>query len=212
MQGLVKFFIKSLYRVQIRKDINESCYCKSKHWMKTEFDENVLGYWNLPNESYIVKKRKDNGLDDDDYDIKNTLPAHLGAFILSNSKRISNNCIRENNGIYINIIFYTDSDSLYVEKRYWDVLDKAKLVGKNLCQGKNDYKTGGIFYGSFLGAKIKYCLTIDEFSIDQEHKTFKGFNDSKRLLDQFHYFKMIEGKKYRLFYQNLGENRLIVVL
>ena len=44
-------------------------------------------------------------------------------------------------------------------------LDKAHLVGKNLCQGKNDYKTGGIFYALFLAPKIKYCLTINELGI-----------------------------------------------
>ena len=26
-------------------------------------------------------------------------------------------------------------------------------MGKNLCQCKNDYKTGGIFYGLFLAPK-----------------------------------------------------------
>ena len=84
-QGLVKLNMNSLYGVQIRKDINESYYCKSENWMKTEFDENVLNYWRLPNGNYIVKMKKDDGLDDDS-DIKNTLPAVLGAFILSNSK------------------------------------------------------------------------------------------------------------------------------
>ena len=53
--------------------------------METEFDENVLDYWRLPNGNYIVKTRKNDGVDHD-CDIKNTLPAHLGAFILSNSK------------------------------------------------------------------------------------------------------------------------------
>ena len=74
-------------------------------------------------------------------------------------------------------------------------MDKAKLVGEELCQGKNDYKTGGFFYGLFLAPKIKYCLTIDDYGIIQEHKTFKGFNDSKRLLDRSQYFKMIDGEK-----------------
>ena len=32
--------------------------------MKTEYDENVLYHWKLPNENYIVKMRKDEGLDD----------------------------------------------------------------------------------------------------------------------------------------------------
>ena len=44
MQGLVKLVMNSLYGVQIRKDINETYYCKSEYWMKTEFDENVLDY------------------------------------------------------------------------------------------------------------------------------------------------------------------------
>ena len=80
-------------------------------------------------------------------------------------------------------------------KKNWDVLDKAKLVGEELCRGKSDYKTGGIFYGLFLAPNIKFCLTIDKYGNIQEHKTFKGFNDNKRLIDRSQYFKMIEGKK-----------------
>ena len=83
---------------------------------------------------------------------------------------------------------------MYIGKKYWDVLDKANLVGEELCQSKNDYETGGIYYGLFLAPKINYCLTIDGYGIIQEHKTFKGFNDSKRLLDRSQYFKMIEGE------------------
>ena len=162
--------------------------------MKTEFDENVLDYWKLPNGNYIEKIKKDDGLHDD-CDIKKTLPAVLGAFILSNSKRIMNIFNGGINGYYNNSIYYGDTDSLYVEKKYWDVLDKTNLVGEGLCQGKNDYKTGGIFYGLFLALKVKYCLTIDGYGIIQEHKTFKGFTASKRLLDRSQYFKMIEGQK-----------------
>ena len=62
--------------------------------MKTEFDENVLDYWKLPNGNYIVKMKKDDGLDDD-CDFENTLPSVFGAFILSNIKRIMNKFIRE---------------------------------------------------------------------------------------------------------------------
>ena len=161
--------------------------------MKTEFDENVLDYWKLPNENYIVKMKKDDGLDDD-CDIKNTSSAVFGDFILSNSKRIMNSFIREINGFYNNI-YYGDTDSLCIEKKYWDVLDEANLVGEDLCQGKNDFKTGGIFCGLFLAPKIKHCLTIDDYGIIQEHKTFEGFNDTKRLLDRSQYFDMIEGKQ-----------------
>ena len=71
------------------RDYNESYYCKSETWMRTKFDENVLEYWKLLNGTYIVKMKKDDGLDDD-CDIKNTMPAVLGAFILTNSKRLVN--------------------------------------------------------------------------------------------------------------------------
>ena len=207
-QGLVILIMNSLFGVQIRKDINESYYCKSENWMKTEFVENVLDYWILPNGNHFVKMKKDDGLDDD-CDIKNTLPAVLGAFILSNSKRIMNNFIREINGFYHNSIYYGDKDSLTIEKKYWDVLDKANLVGEGLCQGKNDYKTGGIFYGLFLAPKIKYCSTIDGYGIIQEHKTFKEFNDSSRLLNRSQYFKMIEVKKVSAMLPRPWKNRLI---
>ena len=194
MQGLAKLIMNSLYGVQIRKDIDQSYKCKSQHWMETEYDENVLDYWRLPNGNYIVKFKKDDGLEEDN-DVKNTLPSHLGDFILSNSKRNMNNFIREINGFHNNSIYYGDTDSFYIEKKYWDVLDKAKLVGKNLCQGKNNYKTGGIFYGLFLALKVKYVLTIDDYGIIQQHMTFNGFNDSKRLLDRSQYFDMLDGKK-----------------
>ena len=45
MHGLIKLIMNSLYGVQIRRDINEPYSCKPRHWMETEFDENVLDYW-----------------------------------------------------------------------------------------------------------------------------------------------------------------------
>ena len=144
--------------------------------------------------------------------LKKTLPAVLGGFTLANSRRIMNKFIEKINGFFNNNINYTDTDSLYIEKKYWDVLDKANLVGDNLCQGKKAYKSGGIFYGLSLASKIKFCLTIDEYGKIKEHKTFKGFNDSKRLLDRSQCFKMKKGETYQLCYQDRGKNRLIMEL
>ena len=193
MQGLIKLNMNNLYGVQIRRDINETFFCKSETWMKTEFDENVLEYWKLPDANYIVKMKKGDGLDDD-CDIETTLPEVLGAFILGNNRRIIDKFIREKKRFFKINIFYTDSDSLYIEKKYWDVLNKANLV-EELCRRKIDYTTGSIFFGIFLAPIINICLTIDNFSIIQKHKIFKGLNDSNRLLDRSQKFKMIEGKK-----------------
>ena len=85
MPGMVKVVMNSLYGAQIRKDISKSFCCKSEHWMQTEYDENVLDYSRLPNGNFIVQMKNGEGLDDNDCDNKNSLPAHLGAFSLSNS-------------------------------------------------------------------------------------------------------------------------------
>ena len=75
------------------------------------------------------------------------------------------------------------------------MLDKAVLVGSNLRQGEIDHKSRGIFFGLFITPKTIYCLTINEFGIIEEHKTFRDFNHSKRLLDCSQFLNMIDGIK-----------------
>ena len=116
--------------------------------MQTEYDNNVLDHWKVPNVIYLVKFKKDDGLDFDSV-VKNTINSHLGSLMLSVRIRIMNNFNKENNGFYNISMYYTDTDSLYIETN-WGVLDKAALPGDILGQGKNDYKSGGIFYGFFL--------------------------------------------------------------
>ena len=94
MQALVKLVMKSLYGVQIRKDVDESYFCMSENWMKTDYDENVFGLPDIVKWNLYWKDKKDARLDDD-CDIKNILPAQLGAFILSNSKRILNDFLEK---------------------------------------------------------------------------------------------------------------------
>ena len=65
--------------------------------MMTEYDERVKDYWKLSGINYIVKMIDDKGLEDEIKKI-NTRPLHLGAFVLSNSKRIMNNFIHAING------------------------------------------------------------------------------------------------------------------
>ena len=76
---------------------------------------------------------------------------------------------------------------------------KVKLVGEELCRGKENYKSGDAFSSLVLAPTTKYCLPIDEYGILQENKMFKGFNNSKKLSDRSEYFEMIDGKKDQLF-------------
>ena len=84
---------------------------------------------------------------------------------------------------------------MYIEKKHWDILNEVGYVGSDLCQGKNDHGDSGNFFSLFLAPKTKYCLTINEYGVVQEHKTFKGFGDVNRLLDTKKYFEMKEGNK-----------------
>ena len=99
-----------------------------------------------------MKWKDDEGLLDEVKRV-NTMPLHLGAFVLSNSKRIIKDFLHSIDGFYNNDVYFRDTDSLYIENKHWDKLDKAGLVGKNRLQGKNDYKEGGIWYGLFLAPK-----------------------------------------------------------
>ena len=172
MQLLVKLLMNALYGEQIRKDIEEKFACISEMWMQTEYDERVKDYWKISNINYIVKMIDDKGLEDEIKKI-NTMPLHLGAFVLSNSKRIMNNFIHAIDGFYTNNVYYTDTDSLYIENKHWDKLERAGLVGKELLQGKNDYKEGGVFNGLFLAPKIKYCLIINKYGVISEKRLLK---------------------------------------
>ena len=122
------------------------------------------------------------------------MPLHLGAFVLSNSKRIMNLFIHAIGGFYSNDVYNTDTDSLYIENKHWENLDKAGLNGKNRLQGKNDYGQGGLWYGLFLAPK-KYWLTLDKFGVVDQHKTFKSFTNVSDNLDRKEYFNMADAGK-----------------
>ena len=53
--------------------------------------------------TYIVKMKDDPGLEDEVNEI-NTMPLHFGAFVLSNSKRNTNNFIHAIDGFYTNYL------------------------------------------------------------------------------------------------------------
>ena len=52
-----------------------------------------------------------------------------------------------------------------------------------------------VFFTLYSLLPKKYCLTVNEFAIVEEHKTVKGFNVSERLIDRSQCFNMIEVKK-----------------
>ena len=92
MQLLVKLITNSLYGEQIRKDKEGKFACKSAYSIMLENDKKVVEYWRTSHGNHIVKMEDEKGLENEVKKL-NTMPLHLGAFVLSNSKRIMNNFI-----------------------------------------------------------------------------------------------------------------------
>ena len=86
-------------------------------------------------------------------EVTSLMPSHLGSFILSHSRRIMNNFILCINAFKDPIIYYTDTDSMYIHKKYYNILDNEGYVGDTMMKGKNDYGTGGIIFGLYPALK-----------------------------------------------------------
>ena len=118
--------------------------------MRVNFDDRVKEKFPLKNGNLIVKL-EDNERDDDFDETKsvNTMPSHFGSYVLSHSKRLINEDIDQIGGFYINSIYYTDTDSLYIHKKYWSNLVDNKFVGNSRGFGSKDYGTSVNFMLSY---------------------------------------------------------------
>ena len=163
--------------------------------MREDFDDRVKEWFALKNGSLIVKLEDDEDIDDFDKSKSvNTMPSHFGSYILSHSKKLMNDVIKPIGGFYYNNTYYTDTDSLYIHKKYWSVLVDNAFVGKTLGLGKNDYRNSGLFYAWVLAPKIKYCLVIDDFGVISAKRTFKDYSEEHRMLKLHEYISLSEGK------------------
>ena len=96
--------------------MEEKFACISEFWMMSEYDERVKYYWKTSQRNYFVKMIDDAGLEDGIEKLK-TLPLHVGAFVLSNSKRKENSFIHAIKGVQTKDLYYTYADSLYIGKK-----------------------------------------------------------------------------------------------
>ena len=113
--------------------------------MDREYDKSVKEILPLQNGNFIVKKHIHEGKDDFGLANKiNTVPSHLGSYILSHSKRLMNEVIIYIHGFYSKNKFYGDTDSIYIHKNEWNKLVEGGFIKDGLWNGKNDY--GSVVY------------------------------------------------------------------
>ena len=105
-----------------------------------------------------------------------------------------NDVIKQIGGFYNNSIYYTDTDSLYIHKKYWSNLVDNGFVGKSLGLGKNEYGNSGIFYAWFLASKIEYCSVIADFGVISAKRIFKGYSEEHRVMKLDEFISLSEGK------------------
>ena len=152
-------------------------------WMREKLDVRIKERFPLKNGNLIVKLEDYEGVDNyDRAKSVNTMPSHFVSYILSHNNWLMNDVIRQIDGFYKNSIYYTDTNSLYVHKKYWSDLVDNGFVGKTLCLGKNNYIYSDIWYGWFIAPKIKYCLVADDFGVVSPKRTFKGYSEEHRLI------------------------------
>ena len=122
--------------------------------MRENFDDRVKKWFPLRNSNLIVKIEDDKRFDVyDKAKSVTTMPSHSGSSSLSHSKSLLNDVIRQIGGFYIDSIYYTDNDSLYIHKKYWSDLVDNGFVGEPHSLGKKDYGNSGIIYAWFLAPK-----------------------------------------------------------
>ena len=87
-----------------------------------------------------------------------------------------NDVILATDGFKNKKVYFSDTDSIYIYKKIYDILKRKGLIGKELFQSKNEYGDAGIIHRLFLCPKVKYCIVINEMGILSEKTISKGYD------------------------------------
>ena len=135
----------------MRRDILDKYVSVTDEWMDREYDKSVKEILPLQNGNFIIKKHIHEGKDDFGIANKiNSMPSHLGSYILSHSKRLMNEVIIYINGFYSKNIFYGDTDSIYIHKNEGNKLVEGGFIIDGLWYYEDEYGNGGILKALFL--------------------------------------------------------------
>lgn len=185
LQEWCKLIMNASYGKIIQKPIDTQFRVTTvKEWTNELADQHNEYIQCINGKRNVLYKKQNKDVHD------NKIPKYLGSFILSYSKKHMNNYISAVDGFFNPVVKYMDTDSLYFDVKYFDMLKEKGLIGDELGQATPDYDKDIEEYAS-LGKKIKFCkLTNGELKT-----TFKGFSGLKKLNE----------KEKNIFFEELKE-------
>ena len=215
-QNLAKKLRLSIYGGNFRKDINDEYKCVTETRRKENSDSRVKEWFRLKNGNLDVKLEGDKSVDDyNKAKSLNTMPSHFDSYILSYSKKMTNDVFKVIGG-FLNISFYyTDTDFLYIHKKHWSELVDNGFVGKFLGLGRIDFVISSKFLCLDFSSGDKNCHVIDDFDVILAERFFKGYSQEHEMIKlnecisfseelavsgriSIDWTKTFEGKKYRI--------------
>ena len=97
-------------------------------------------------------------------------------------------------GFCNNSSYYGDTDSKFIQKKYWYSLVDNGYLGKSLGLGKSDYSNSGNSFAWFPAPKIKCCPVIDIFSVITAKRSFEGYRKEYRTIELNELISLLGGK------------------
>ena len=184
-QCSIKQCMCSLYGKQVQKAILETWIIEpTRASLERNYDRKYKEVVPLANGSFACKVTVEK---------PKYMPSYMGVVQLAYSRRLMNRFIAVIDGFTGKVVYYMDTDSLYITSTAYAKLRAAGNIGSAMGQCKNDYGDGGIVFGLFIANKVKFCMTITEDGVPDFHKTFKG-HDNQTGLSYDDYERMINGE------------------
>ncbi len=159
--------LNSIYGKTVTRDIEDTYQITTiDEFIKSKNDDHVKDFDILGNGQILMKT--------DEITQQSFFPSQFGSYILAHSRRAMNDFIHAIDGFKQFKVWYTDTDSLYIDEDSYYKLMSMGFVGESLGQGKNDNGQSKIVKAYFVGPKQKYSLLEDQCGALEHSISFKG--------------------------------------
>jgi len=177
IDSLCKLLLNSIYGKTVTRDIEEKYIITSKREFALHKNDHTVKDFDFLSNGQVLMKIEERG--------KSFFPSQFGSYILAHSRRVMNDIVHAIDGFNTFKIWYTDTDSLYIDQISYLKLQELGYVGDALGQGKNDNKSGGVInYAIFAGPKMKYCEIVSPSGETEISVSFKGIQRGTEMLSR----------------------------